>query len=61
MLVLSDFTKYLANADECRRMAKEVRDEHVREQWLAVARQWDELAESAKAKPLNSDSKNGQF
>jgi uncharacterized alpha-E superfamily protein len=61
MLVLSNLAKYLANADECRRMAKEVRDEHIREQWLAVARQWDELAESVKLKSSKSDSKTGRF
>ncbi|HEY6621556.1 MAG TPA: hypothetical protein VIY68_18580 [Steroidobacteraceae bacterium] len=41
---VSKVEEYLANADHCEREAKATRDEHVRAEYLKLARAWRELA-----------------
>jgi len=48
--------EYLEKADECRRRAANSRDENIREQFLSLAQEWEEMAEEVrrrKSKPEN--------
>ena len=48
--------EYLEKADECRRRAANSRDENIREQFLTLAQEWEDMAEEMrrrKSKPKN--------
>jgi hypothetical protein len=44
--------RYEALAEECRRKAEEVHHGFLRDQYLHIASQWQELADSLKKRPF---------
>jgi len=44
--------RYEAFAHECRQKAKEARADYVRDQYLRLAKQWDELADNLRRRPF---------